>query len=140
MKRAAGDSIQQATRSAAGRAGRPARAQARMSATWGSLLQDAVEQVERPGWKKFFLSMLALAVAFLLAVYSSVFARRSAILTVVCASLALLLSGYVAVTAVPYLARRTRLEWLRVSMDYKLTREGYVFIALIFLVAIAGLN
>jgi len=111
-----------------------------MSAKWRSLFQDAVDQVDRPGWKKFFLSMLALAVAFLLAVYSSVFARRSAILTVVCASLALLLSGYVAVTAVPYLARRTRLEWLRVSMDYKLTREGYVFIALIFLVAIAGLN
>lgn len=45
-----------------------------------------------------------------------------------------------ALTAVPYLARRTRLEWLRVSLDYKLTREGMAFIALIFVLVIAGLN
>ena len=85
--------------------------------------------------------MVALAVAFLLAVYSSIFAQRGDVFaTGLCAIAALALSVYVAITAVPYLARRTRLEWLRVSMDYELTREGYVFIALIFVIAIAGLN
>ncbi|MBI2819585.1 MAG: hypothetical protein HYX73_06370, partial [Acidobacteria bacterium] len=108
---------------------------------WKNLLQDALAEMDRPGWKKFMLAMVALVVAFLLAVYSSVFAQQGNVLaTGICATLALGLSGYVAITAVPYLARRTRLEWLRVSMDYKLTREGYVFIALIFLIAIAGLN
>ena len=108
---------------------------------WKSVFQDALDQMDRPGWKKFMLAMVALVVAFLLAVYSSVFAQQgNVVATGICATLALGLSGYVAVTAVPYLARRTRLEWLRVSMDYKVTREGYVFIVLIFLIAIGGLN
>jgi uncharacterized protein (DUF58 family) len=99
------------------------------------------ERVDRPGWRKFALAMGALALAFLLAVYSSVFVQQGDVLaTGICASLALLLSGYVAFTAVPYLARRTRLEWLRAGMDYKLTRVGAYFIALILLLAIAGLN
>ena len=113
---------------------------ARQSA-WKSLFQDALDRMDRPGWKRFMVSMLALAVAFLLAVYSSIFAQRGDVVaTGLCASMALLLAGWVAFTAVPYLARRTRLEWLRVSMDYKLTREGIVFIILIFILAIAGLN
>ena len=106
-----------------------------------SLYQSLLERVDRPGWKKFAIAMVALALAFLLAIYSSVFAQQGEVLaTGFCASLALLLAGYVAITAVPYLARRTRLEWLRVSMDYKLTREGIFFIAMILLLAIAGLN
>jgi uncharacterized protein (DUF58 family) len=100
-----------------------------------------LEAADRPAWRKFFLSIAALGLAFLLALYSTVFAMRgNVIATGLCASLALLLAGYVAVTAVPYLARRTRIEWLRLSVDYKLTREGMFFIGLIFLLAIAGLN
>ncbi|MBI4463829.1 MAG: DUF58 domain-containing protein [Acidobacteria bacterium] len=103
--------------------------------------QVFLERLDRPGWKKFASALVALAVAFFLAIYSSVFSQEGRIVaTGICASLALLLTGYVAVTAVPYLARRTRLEWLRVSVDYRLTREGWAFIALIFLLAIAGLN
>ncbi len=99
------------------------------------------QKLTTPGWTKFLLALLALIVAFLLAVYSSVFAREGRVIaTAVCASLALLLSGFVAITAVPYLARRSRLEWVRVSMDYRLTREGWVFIGLILLIAVAGLN
>jgi uncharacterized protein (DUF58 family) len=105
------------------------------------MLEDALDEMDRPAWKKFMLSMVALAFAFIFALYSSIYAQRGDVLaTGLLASLALLLSGYVAITAVPYLARRTQLEWLHVSMDYKLTREGYVFIVLIFLIAIAGLN
>jgi len=85
--------------------------------------------------------MMALAMAFLLAVYSSVFAQEGRLVgTAICASLALFLAGYVALTAVPYLARRTSLEWLRVSIEYRLTREGKFFIVFIFILAIAGLN
>ena len=110
-------------------------------AKWKALFLDVMEQVDRTAWRKFLLSMLALAAAFVAAVYSSVLAQQGAVAwTTVSASLALLLAGYVAFTAVPYLARRTRLEWLRVSMDYKVTREGVIFILLIFVIAIAGLN
>jgi len=111
------------------------------SNTPGNFYRSFLERVDRPGWKKFASAMMALAMAFLLAVYSSVFAQEGRLIgTAICASLALFLAGYVALTAVPYLARRTRLEWLRVNIDYRLTREGVFFIIFIFILAIAGLN
>ena len=45
------------------------------------------------------------------------------IATALCALSALGLAAYVAVTAIPYLARRTQIEWLQVSLDYHVT--GY---------------
>src|SRR3989304_9401331 len=78
-----------------------------------SLYQGFLERVDRPGWKRFALALAALAVAFLLAVYSSIAAQQGRVVaTFFCATLALLLAGYVAVTAVPYLAPPTRLEWV----------------------------
>ncbi|MBI3896378.1 MAG: DUF58 domain-containing protein [Acidobacteria bacterium] len=112
-----------------------------LGSTPENLYQSFLDRLDRPGWKKFASAMVALGMAFLLAVYSSVFAQEGRLLgTAICASLALFLAGYVAITAVPYLARRTRLEWLRVSIDYRLTREGMFFIIFIFILAIAGLN
>jgi uncharacterized protein (DUF58 family) len=109
--------------------------------TGKGFIQRTLAQMDRPGWKKFASGMFALAVAFLLAEYSNTLAVRGRLgATVFCAATALLLSGYVAVTAVPYLARRTQIEWLRVSIDYKVTREGIVFIAIVFLLSVAGLN
>jgi uncharacterized protein (DUF58 family) len=85
--------------------------------------------------------MLALTIAFLLAVYSDVLAHEGNVLgTAVAGSLALALAGFVAVTAVPYLARRTSIGWLRGAIDYRLTREGSIFIASIFVLSIAALN
>ena len=85
--------------------------------------------------------MLALSVAFLLAVYSEVLAQEGNLLGVaLTGSLALALAGFVAVTAVPYLARRTSIPWLRASVDYHLTREGSIFIGSIFVLSIAALN
>jgi uncharacterized protein (DUF58 family) len=103
--------------------------------------QTVWERIDRPGWKKFAIAMIALGLAFVLAVYSSVFALRGNVLvTGLFASAALLLSGWVAITVVPYLARRTGLGWLRAGMDYRLTKEGSLFIGLILVLAIAGLN
>ena len=107
----------------------------------GRIYAEFLERLDRPGWKKFASAMVALAIGFFLAIYSGVFAQEGrTVATGICASLALLLAGYVALTAVPYLARRTSLEWLRVSIDYQVTREGWAFIAMIFVLAIAGLN
>jgi len=103
--------------------------------------QGFLDRLDRPGWRKFASAMVALGFGFLLAIYSGVFAQQGRIVaTGICASLALLLAGYVALTAVPYLARRTSLEWLRVRVDYQITREGWSFVTLIFVLAIAGLN
>ena len=85
--------------------------------------------------------MLALSIAFLMAVYSDVLAKEGSLLGVaVTGSLALALAGFVAVTVVPYLARRTNIGWLRAGVDYHLTRAGSLFIGSIFVLSIAALN
>src|SRR5438876_8851275 len=97
--------------------------------------------IDVPAWKKWGTGMAALAFAFLLAVYSDVLAREGNVVgTAIAGSVALLLCGFVAVTVVPYLARRTSIEWLRSTVDYHLTREGSVFIGSIFVLSIAALN
>ena len=40
----------------------------------------------------------------------------------------------------PVLARRTPLRWLTYQIDYKVTREGIVYLGGIFVVALAALN
>ena len=50
------------------------------------------------------------------------------------------MSGWVAFTVVPALARRTPLQWLAYRMDYRVTREGVVYLVGIFVVALAALN
>jgi uncharacterized protein (DUF58 family) len=96
---------------------------------------------ERAAWRNFFYSLAALAVAFLLAVYSDVLAREgNETGTALAGSTALLLAGVVGVVWVPRLARRTSVEWLRASVDYHITRAGMVYFGAIFVVAIAALN
>jgi uncharacterized protein (DUF58 family) len=46
----------------------------------------------------------------------------------------------VALTIVPALARRTPLSWLSYQIDYKVTRDGVVYIGGILVVALAALN
>ncbi len=97
--------------------------------------------IDYEAWKRFGVATAALTVAFLLAVYSEVLAHEGNVIgTAAAGSAALALAGFVAVTAVPYLARRTSIEWLRSSVDYHLTREGVVFIGSIFVLSIAALN
>jgi uncharacterized protein (DUF58 family) len=49
-------------------------------------------------------------------------------------------ASWVAVTLVPVLAKRTPLRWIGYKMEYKVTREGWIYIAGIFLIALAALN
>jgi uncharacterized protein (DUF58 family) len=58
----------------------------------------------------------------------------------VAALTALVLAGWVALTIVPALARRTPLSWLSYQIDYKVTREGVVYLGGILVVALAALN
>ncbi len=65
--------------------------------------------------------MSALAVALVLALYSGA-------------------AGWVAVTLVPILAKRTPLRWIGYKMEYKVTREGWFYMAGIILISLAALN
>lgn len=98
-------------------------------------------KADRPGIRAFFLSLLALAVALLLALYCGAATELGHEGIAVASGLgALLLAAWVAITLVPVLAKRTPLRWIGFRMEYKITREGWFYILGIFLVAIAALN
>ena len=98
-------------------------------------------RADRPGVKAFLLSMLALGVALVLALYSGAAAELGNVLLASVSALgALALAGWVAVTLVPTLARRTPLRWLGYKIEYRITREGWVYIFGTLLVALAAIN
>src|ERR1700676_332569 len=99
------------------------------------------ETLDRPSWRSFGIAMGALAMALFLALYSGAAAEEGHIVIAAMSALtALGLAGWVALTVVPALARRTPLGWLSYQIEYKVTREGIVYIAGILVVALAALN
>jgi uncharacterized protein (DUF58 family) len=106
-----------------------------------SSLANLWAKADRPGVRAFFLSISALAVALVLALYSGAAAELGRLrLATVSALIALLVAGWVAVTLVPILARRTPLRWLGYKMEYKVTREGWFYMVGIILISLAALN
>jgi uncharacterized protein (DUF58 family) len=98
-------------------------------------------KADRSAVRAFFLSIAALTVALLLALYSGSAAEvGQMIVASVSAVLALLVAGWVAITLVPVLAKRTPLRWISFKLDYKVTKEGWVYFSGIILVALAALN
>src|SRR6202035_4349241 len=86
-------------------------------------------------------SIAALGVALLLALYSGAAAEIGhAGLSIASALAALLVAAWVAITLVPILAKRTPLRWIGYKMEYKITREGWIYIGGIIIVALAALN
>jgi uncharacterized protein (DUF58 family) len=97
--------------------------------------------MDRPSWRNFLIAMVALGAALFLALYSGAAVQGGhLIVAALSAVMALVLAGWVAISIVPVLARRTPLRWLTYQIDYKLTREGGVYLAGIFVVALAALN
>ena len=43
-------------------------------------------------------------------------------------------------TIVPALARRTSLRWIAYQVDYRLTREGIIYLAAVFVLILAAVN
>jgi uncharacterized protein (DUF58 family) len=106
-----------------------------------SLTAKANRNIDWAGWRAFAISVVALGAALLLALYSSVAAEDGRTWAAGFSALsALAVSGWVAFTVVPALARRTPLRWLAYRMDYRVTREGVVYLAGIFVIALAALN
>jgi uncharacterized protein (DUF58 family) len=99
------------------------------------------DKADRAGVRAFFLSMAALGVAFVLALYSGAASRLGNLaLASATAMSALLVAGWVGVTLVPVLARRTPLRWITYRMEYRLTGQGWGYIGGIVLVALAAIN
>ncbi|HYL93030.1 MAG TPA: DUF58 domain-containing protein [Alphaproteobacteria bacterium] len=105
------------------------------------LLKTWLENIDGQAWLRFFAAISSLGLAFALALASAAASESGYLgLTVVCASLALFLAGFVAVTTVPYLARRVASTRLRDAFNYDVTREGLVYLGITLIIAIAALN
>jgi uncharacterized protein (DUF58 family) len=106
-----------------------------------STLAQLWAKADTAGVRAFFLSVAALSVALLLALYSGAAAEIGhAGLSIASALAALLVAAWVAITLVPILAKRTPLRWIGYKMEYKITREGWIYIGGIIIVALAALN
>lgn len=99
------------------------------------------ETLDRPSWRSFGIAMGALAMALFLALYSGAAAEEGHLLVAgMSAMSALALAGWVALTVVPALARRTPISWLSYQIDYKVTPEGVAYIIGIVVIGGAAVN
>jgi len=97
--------------------------------------------IDRSGWRNFAVAIAVLSVALLVALFSAAVAQEGRIwLAAVTTLIALSLAGWVGITIVPRLARRTSLRWLAYQIDYKLTREGILYLAAVFILVLAAVN
>jgi uncharacterized protein (DUF58 family) len=98
-------------------------------------------KADRPGVRAFFLAIAALSVALILAIYSGAAADLGNLVLASASALgALAVAAWVAIALVPVLAKRTPLRWIGYKMEYRVTREGWIYIGGIFLVSLAALN
>jgi uncharacterized protein (DUF58 family) len=96
---------------------------------------------DRPGWRSFGIAMLVLSVALVVALFSAAAAQEGRIwLAGAATAVALALAAWVAVAIVPSLARRTSLRWLVYQVDYRLTREGIIYLVAVFILVLAAVN
>jgi uncharacterized protein (DUF58 family) len=110
-------------------------------ATLTSTVNGLLAKSDRPAVRAFFLSMAALTIALILALYSGAAAQLGNLFLASASALtALVVAGWVAVTLVPTLARRTPLHWIGQRMEYRITRDGWIYILGIVLVALAAIN
>jgi uncharacterized protein (DUF58 family) len=98
-------------------------------------------KADRPAVRAFFLSIFALGVALLLAIYSGSAAELGNLgVAASSALIALAIAGWVGVTLVPTLAKRTPLRWIGQKVEYKISRAGWLYFGATMLVALAALN
>jgi uncharacterized protein (DUF58 family) len=92
-------------------------------------------------WVRFLLALVGLVLAFGAALFSTVTRESGSVWgTVFLASVALLLSAFVGLTTVPYLARRVVASRVREAMDYDVTRAGLIYILISVVIGIAAIN
>jgi uncharacterized protein (DUF58 family) len=112
--------------------------------TWRDLraqVRHQMAHVDRAAWRRFWMALFGLGMAFFLALYSTALSESghpegaAAV-----AALSLVIAAIVAIRVVPYLAKRTALERWMTKVEYEFTREGVVYFLIIMVIAVAGLN
>ncbi|MGC1255781.1 MAG: DUF58 domain-containing protein [Candidatus Acidiferrales bacterium] len=96
---------------------------------------------DKPGWRHFGVAMLVLSLALAVALFSAAVAQQGRVLlAAVTTLLSLAMAAWVGITIVPNLARRTSLRWFVYQVDYRLTREGMVYLGVIAVLILASVN
>jgi uncharacterized protein (DUF58 family) len=96
---------------------------------------------DRAGWRNFGIAMLALSVSLIVALFSAAVAQEGRIwLASVTTLIALGIAAWVAITIVPALAKRTNLRWIAYQVDYRLTRDGIIYLVAVFILVLAAVN
>lgn len=112
-----------------------------MSATSPSTTTRWWHRRDRQGWKNFGIAMLALSLALVIALFSAAASQQGRLwLAAITTAMALAIAGWVAITIVPALAKRTSLRWLAYQVDYRLTRDGTIYLAAVFILVLAAVN
>src|SRR6202522_981804 len=119
----------------------PTRAMPRPQPAAGSAILRMWQSRDRPGWRSFGVAMIVLTGALLIALFSAAVAQQGRVaLAAASTVIALGLAGWVAIAIVPNLARRTNLRWVVSQIDYKLTREGMVYLGVVGILILASVN
>ena len=96
---------------------------------------------DRHGWRSFGIAMLVLSAALIVALFSAAAAQQGRVgLAAITTVISLGLAAWVAVVIVPTLARRTSLRWFVYQVNYRLTREGIIYLAAVLILVIAAVN
>src|ERR1700678_4765759 len=105
----------------------------------GSAILRMWQNRDTTSWRNFGVAMLVLSAALMVALFSAAVAQQGRVaLAAASTALALGLAGWVAVAIVPNLARRTSLRWVVSQIDYKLTREGMVYLGVVGILILAS--
>ncbi len=85
--------------------------------------------------------MLALSISLIIALFSAAVAQEGRIwLASISTLIALGIAAWVAITIVPALAKRTNLRWIAYQVDYRLTRDGIIYLIAVFVLVLAAVN
>jgi uncharacterized protein (DUF58 family) len=96
---------------------------------------------DRAGWRNFGIAILALTVAFFVALFSAAAAQEGRIwLAGITTLISLGIAAWVSIAIVPALARRTSLRWIAYQIDYRLTRDGIIYLSAVFILVLAAVN
>lgn len=92
-------------------------------------------------WVKFLMALAGLGLAFGGAVFSTVSAEAGHLwVSVILASVALLMAVFIGLVTVPYLARRVAMERFRQTIHFEVTKTGVVYVLVTLVIGIAALN
>jgi uncharacterized protein (DUF58 family) len=96
---------------------------------------------ERSPWRNFIVALVVLSVAMAVALLSAAAAQQGRVaFAAVTTVIALGLAAWVAITIVPAMAKRTSLRWIAYQIDYRLTRDGMIYLGAVFVLVLAAVN